>query len=122
MPNYVCVTVCLVVKTIVVWESNKLPCCWHDLQTLESEAMGYKNGYSYRLVAPISNPTFSMKSREVEEDFMPNYVCVTVCLVVKTIVVWESNKLPCCWHDLQTLESEAMGYKNGSSQRLVAPI
>jgi hypothetical protein len=50
MPNYVCVTVCLVVKTIVVWESNKLPCCWHDLQTLESEAMGHENGYSYTLV------------------------------------------------------------------------
>ena len=53
MPNYVCVTVWLVVEIIVVWESNKLPCCWHDLQTLESEAMGYENGYSYRLVAPI---------------------------------------------------------------------
>jgi hypothetical protein len=30
--------------------------------------MGYKNGYNYRLVAPIWNPTFSMKSREAGED------------------------------------------------------
>jgi hypothetical protein len=63
-----------------------------------------------------------MKSREAGEDFTPNYVCVTVCLVVKTIVGWESNKLPFFWHDLQTLESEAMGYKNGYNYRLVAPI
>jgi hypothetical protein len=31
--------------------------------------MGYENGYSYRLVTPISNPTSSLKSREAGEDF-----------------------------------------------------
>ena len=31
----------------------------------------------------------ALRSREVEEDFKPNYVCLAVCLVVKTIVVWK---------------------------------
>ena len=66
--------------------------------------------------------TPDLSSREVEEAFMPNFVCDAGWLVVEIIVVWESNILPCCWHDLQTLESEAMGYENGYSYRLVAPI
>jgi hypothetical protein len=88
----------------------------------EEQVRGFLNRSPSRTVDPILKAFPPLRSREVEEDFMPNYVCVTVWLVVEIIVVWESNKLPCCWHDLQTLESEAMGYENGYSYRLVAPI
>jgi hypothetical protein len=88
----------------------------------EEQVRGFLNRSPSRTVVPILKAFPPLRSREVEEDFMPKYVCVTVCLVFKTIIVWESNKLPCCWHDLQTLESEAMGYENGYRYRLVAPI
>ena len=84
--------------------------------------MGFLKSLSIENGRPNFKSVSTLENREVEEDFMPNYVCVTVCLVVKTIVVWESSKLPCCWHDLQALECVALGLESGLRDILVAPM